>query len=83
VVPEFDLIATEAGLGVVPDCAMRVSRDTEVGPLSSYMPPKSCECKFVSAATGVAEPTGCTPCISNDDCTAAAPSCNYGFCEVR
>lgn len=83
VVPEFDLIATEAALGVVPDCAMRVSRDSEVGPLSSYMPAKSCECKFVSAATGVAEPAGCSTCVSNDDCTAAAPSCNYGFCEVR
>jgi ABC-type phosphate transport system substrate-binding protein len=83
VVPAFDLIDTEAKLGVVPDCAMRVSRDSEVGPLSSYMPAKSCQCKFVAAATGTAVPDGCAACLTNDDCTAAAPACNYGYCEVR
>jgi ABC-type phosphate transport system substrate-binding protein len=81
--PAFDLIDAEAKLGVVPDCAMRVSRDSEVGPLSSYMPPKSCECKFVASATGVAVPDGCMACAKSADCTAAAPACNYGYCEVR
>jgi ABC-type phosphate transport system substrate-binding protein len=81
--PAFDLIDTEAKLGVVPDCAMRVSRDSEVGPLSSYMPPKSCECKFVSSATGTAVPDGCMTCTTSANCPSSKPACNYGFCEVR
>jgi hypothetical protein len=81
--PEFDLIDTEARLGVVPDCAMRVSRTTEVGPLASYAPVKSCDCKFTSSATGVAVPDGCTACANAGDCSSSAPACNYGFCEVR
>ncbi|MFZ5893690.1 MAG: hypothetical protein ACOY0T_21695 [Myxococcota bacterium] len=82
VVPAFDLIALEATTGVVPDCAMRVSRDSEVGPLSSYMPPHSCECKFVAAATNKT-PAGCTPCTTSATCPTTHPACNYGFCEVR
>ena len=82
VVPSFDLIALEATTGVVPDCAMRVARDSEVGPLSSYMPPHSCECKFVAAATSKT-PDGCTPCSAPSECPSSRPACNYGFCEVR
>ena len=47
ILPPFDLIQVEAqaqqnigGGGVVPDCAMRVQRTSEVGPMASYMPPK-------------------------------------------
>jgi ABC-type phosphate transport system substrate-binding protein len=83
VVPtSFDLIELEAKSGVVPDCAMRVMRTEEVGPLASYMPEKSCECRFVEAAMGTA-PSTCKKCSTNADCPAAAPSCNYSFCEVR
>jgi ABC-type phosphate transport system substrate-binding protein len=74
------LIATEAKGGVVPDCAMRVKRDGEVGPMMSYMPPRSCECRFVFEATGA---TTCTTCTSNASCPASAPACNYGYCEVQ
>jgi len=79
-VAAIDLAATSH---LVPDCAMRVSRDTEVGPLSSYMPPISCECRFLSKATGDATPEGCTPCEGVGDCSSDKPVCNYGFCEVR
>lgn len=82
VTPLFDLISLEATTGVVPDCAMRVSRDSEVGPLASYMPAHSCECKFVAAATNKT-PAGCTPCDAPADCPSSRPACNYGFCEVR
>ena len=82
--PSFDLLSVEAKGGVVPDCAMRVMRTSEVGPMASYMPDKSCECKFVAAATGTA-PTGCKTCTKANeatDCTSAAPHCNYGYCEL-
>ncbi len=78
----FDMINLEATNGVIPECAMRVRRQTEVGPLASFMPEKSCECKFVKEATGTA-PSTCKVCVKDADCTASAPSCNYGFCEVK
>jgi ABC-type phosphate transport system substrate-binding protein len=79
----FDLIKIEAKGGVTPDCAMRVTRTTEVGDLMSYMPPKSCECKFVAEATGTA-PTSCKTCTADADCTTAgSPKCNFGYCEVQ
>jgi len=83
--PAFDLISVEAKKGVVPDCAMRVQRTSEVGPMASYMPAKSCECKFIAAATGTA-PLTCKTCnaaTAATDCTASAPACNSGYCEVR
>ena len=81
--PGFDLISVEAKKGVVPDCAMRVMRTTEVGPLASYMPLKSCECKFI-AATGTTLPSYCTTCDSAKPCTdPSRPACNSGYCEVR
>jgi ABC-type phosphate transport system substrate-binding protein len=81
VIPTFDLITVEAQKGVVPDCAMRVSRTAEVGPLASYMPAKSCECKFLAAATGS---TTCTTCSADTDCASGANKhCNYGYCEVQ
>jgi len=83
--PAFDLISVEATKGVVPDCAMRVSRTTEVGAMASYMPAKSCECKFLKAATGTA-PTDCVACPNNTDAECASGAnkhCNYGFCEVQ
>ncbi|HTM43566.1 MAG TPA: hypothetical protein VL137_01350 [Polyangiaceae bacterium] len=80
-----DLITIEAGRGVVPECAMRVSRDTEVGPLMSYMPEQSCECKFLSVADSANLPAECTPCggDAGTTCPADRPACNYGFCEVQ
>jgi ABC-type phosphate transport system substrate-binding protein len=78
----FDLIELEAKSGVVPECAMRVTRAEEVGELTSYMPEKSCECRFVEAATGTA-PETCQSCEDDSDCDLATPACNYGFCEVK
>jgi hypothetical protein len=78
----FDLIELEAKSGVVPQCAMRVTRNEEVGPLASFMPEKSCECRFVEAATGTA-PATCKKCATSTDCPSSAPVCNYTYCEVK
>jgi ABC-type phosphate transport system substrate-binding protein len=84
--PDFDLIRVEAKNGVVPDCAMRVSRDKDGGALSSYMPDRSCECKFLLEATGSA-PASCKTCTEVDKkdtaCPSSAPICHYGYCEVQ
>ncbi|HEX3596390.1 MAG TPA: hypothetical protein VHU80_14875, partial [Polyangiaceae bacterium] len=81
--PDFDFITVQAKASVVPDCAMRVSSTKDGGALMSYMPPRSCECKFVAAATGNA-PDGCAVCTKDTDCkSSAAPKCNFGYCEVK
>jgi ABC-type phosphate transport system substrate-binding protein len=77
------MIDAEAKGGVVPDCAMRVKRgNTEMSAMISYMPKKSCECRFLATATGTA-PSTCKACAASTECPAATPACNYGYCEVQ
>jgi ABC-type phosphate transport system substrate-binding protein len=84
-VPEavaIDLITVEGKGGVVPDCAMRVRRDgSEMAPMASYMPARSCECAFLAAAG--AATASCVACTTSATCPTTAPVCNYGYCEVR
>jgi hypothetical protein len=68
--------------GNIPQCAMNVWRDTDMGPLYSFVPPQSCSCYFEEVATGAA-PASCTACGSDTDCTSPTAShCRYGYCEV-
>lgn len=78
--PGRDLVKVLAEAGIVPECAMRVTRSEEMGPLMSFMPPRSCGCYFDYLATGKTE---CTPCASSVECPSSAPACNYGYCEVK
>ena len=79
---DLDLIALEAKSGVVPACAMRVTRSKDGGELASFAPEKSCSCKFEKEATGAA-PDDCKSCDKNEDCPSSAPACNFNFCEVK
>jgi hypothetical protein len=76
----LDLIALEAMGHVVPQCAMRVSRDEEIGPLSSYAPQGACGCYYDAVTDGS---SSCAPCANSSECPADAPSCNYGYCETQ
>jgi len=76
---ELDLIYLEAQRHVVPQCAMRVKRAQELGPLFSFSPAGACGCYYDKAANGV---TSCTPCQKNADCPQTAPVCSYGYCEA-
>lgn len=67
----------------VPQCAMKVTRDTEMGPLKPYSPPFQCGCYFESKLAAGSTPPGCQACISTNDCPTARPACNFGFCEAR
>ncbi len=78
----FDLISLLAVTNIVPQCAMQVSRDSELGPLSSFSPAKACGCYFEQAATGMA-PASCKACSTDMECDKALPRCNYGFCEAQ
>src|SRR5262249_20232299 len=78
----LDLIALEAQKHVVPQCAMQVSRTEEVGPMSSFQPPRSCGCYYDALTSG----TSCKSCADNGDCKGLmpdAPKCNFGYCEVQ
>jgi hypothetical protein len=68
---------------LVPQCAMTVARDTEMGPLRSFSPPFHCGCYFESKLADNSVPPGCIACTSTNNCPADRPACNLGFCETR
>jgi hypothetical protein len=66
--------------GNVPECAMRVTRDGDMGPLASYQPEKPCGCYFDSKTVGTTP--SCKPCTTDGECGTGAV-CSYNFCEVK
>ena len=75
----LDLIALEAQRFVVPQCAMRVQRTQEMGPVMPFTPSQPCGCYYEKLAN---TSTSCKPCESNRDCTADNSICSYHFCET-
>jgi hypothetical protein len=73
-----NLAAATIGAGFVPACAMKVTHTTEVGPLTAFKPAFTCSCFFEKETRGT---TSCQACTSSSGCSAAAPNCNYGYCE--
>jgi hypothetical protein len=71
----FGMIDVVAAVGLVPDCAMKVNRSFEGGPLTLYTPAESCTCKYES----LVDTSSCTTCTA----TCATGVCRNGFCEVR
>lgn len=78
--PTDALLTQELAVGVVPDCAMRVTRTEEVGPMASYMPPQSCECAYLAKSMPAA-PASCKPCTTASP--PDRPACNLGYWEVQ
>jgi hypothetical protein len=76
----LDLVKVLANAGLVPECAMRVSRSAEMGALSSFQPPRSCGCYFDEIVAGQSD---CVKCASASDCPEATPACNYNYCEAQ
>jgi ABC-type phosphate transport system substrate-binding protein len=76
----------------VPQCAMMVRRDGEVGlapdasgpppSLIKHVPPHSCGCRFDAVATKTAKPPNCDTCTLDGNCPKHQV-CNYGFCELE
>jgi hypothetical protein len=66
--------------GQIPECAMLVQRDGDLGALSSYCSPDPCGCYFDSIAPG--STTTCTACGDSTPCTGAGQTCRLGFCEA-
>jgi hypothetical protein len=82
----FDIIDVYAQSGVVPQCAMKVTKDTDAPVFRYYQPQTPCNCYFELQATGVASPTECVPCKDSSTCSAGK-TCYFhgipaqGFCE--
>ena len=80
--PELPLNDIIAANGTIPECAMQVWRDSDLGPLYSYLPEAPCGCSYEAFVTGET-PEGCTACDEPSDCPSSAPVCRAGYCEVR
>jgi len=77
------LVDAFIGSSLVPTCAMKVQRTSELGPLSVYAPPFQCGCYFDASVNG-SPSAGCTKCDTANDCTdPGRPACNLGYCEVQ
>jgi hypothetical protein len=77
----FDALADVVKVGLIPDCAMNVTRGEDGGNLSPYTPAASCTCFYLSKITGASgTPAGCAACTVGADCSGGK-SCNHGYCE--
>ena len=74
--PNFAAQDTVASVGFVPDCAMRVTRMYEGGPLSAYKPSESCTCEYES----IVDVSSCATCSASVPCAGSAV-CRGGYCE--
>jgi len=68
--------------GNIPECAMQVSRATDLGPLASFAPTDACGCYFELTATGTV-PSSCVRC--DGPSPGANPytngECHHGYWE--
>lgn len=75
--PNFDPTDAVVSVGLVPDCAMKVTRSFEGGNLSPYTPDEPCGCYFDSKVAT----TSCTACDENTPCATGV--CRHGYCEAN
>lgn len=78
-VPDFDPLQVVISKGLVPDCAMKVTRSFEGGDLSLYSPAEPCGCFY---ETSVGQMSGaCVTCTVDNECNGG--KCRHGYCEVK
>ena len=70
------LIDVYAQSGLVPECAMHVTRSKDGGNIFPYQPASPCSCLFDMKAGG----KPCTECKVQGDC-AFGETCSQGYCE--
>lgn len=75
----MELIRTAVRQHVIPPCAMKVQRTSEMGAITPFKPPRGCGCAFDREAVGT---TSCKACTANAQCSSGE-SCNFGFCEAQ
>jgi hypothetical protein len=81
-VADPDVLSAIITSGLIPPCAMKVRRVSDLGDFTYFDPPPvACGCAF-EAQVGL-DPLRpeCAACTSNSDCPQSRPSCRYGYCE--
>lgn len=77
----IDLIRLTNQLDVVPPCAMKVQRKSEMGPITPFAPTRSCNCAYdIAAGVTTSTATQCKSCASSSDCSGNQ-NCSFGYCE--
>ncbi len=71
------LLDVYAQSGLIPECAMHVTRQQDGGNMFPFAPPNPCSCVFEFKATGSST---CKTCAVQGDC-AASETCSLGYCE--
>jgi hypothetical protein len=79
---DVDALSSVVKVGLIPDCAMKVSRTVDGGDLSLYTPAHPCGCFYESKIPGATgAPAGCVSCSNDSACGTG--KCNHGYCEVQ
>jgi hypothetical protein len=76
-----DFITTLKQAGLVPTCAMTVTRSREGARLEPFAPNPSCGCYYEASPPGGSVPADCVTCTTSAECPSRAPSCSFGYCE--
>jgi hypothetical protein len=75
--PGFDPLQSVMSSGLVPACAMQVTRSVEAGDLSLYDSPTPCGCAWDAKFST----TSCTACSATMPCASGV--CRHGYCEKK
>ena len=67
--------------GLVPECAMKVTRAGDGADLSLYADPAPCGCYFEKNVPQGS--TTCTACTVGNDAPCNGGKCRFGYCEAR
>lgn len=79
VVASKDPVLLQVQSGLVPQCAMKVSRQSDQGPLQPLVNSEPCGCWFEKNVMGGL--LGCQECPDGKTCTVG--TCRKNFCEVQ
>jgi hypothetical protein len=79
--PGFEPLDQVVKAGLVPVCAMKVTRSAEAGDLTPFDPPEPCNCFYEKKYPNTYTSTSCTACTSDSACGAG--KCRHGFCEAK
>jgi hypothetical protein len=76
-----DLITTLKQAGLIPTCAMHVTRAKEGARIVPFQPSPSCSCYYDASPPGGVVPADCKPCTTSAECPDSAQNCSFGYCE--
>lgn len=78
---DVDGLLQVVGSGLVPECAMTVTRAGDGADLALYEDPAPCGCYFEKNVPQGS--TSCTACTVGNDGPCSGGKCRFGFCEAR